>query len=674
MITFRLPPSRPPWLWIFLLLPLGLQAQLPTARIVYDPGSGQFSLPYPPPIAKAPKASKAASWGIYWWEFGDGHWSFAPKPIHHYAQRGTYRVKLHLTPFYAVTPAMTIEETISAPGRGQATDHRYDLRGKEVKIWTNSSRDIVPGQDIQVFLSYHLPAALRNRAGYLFLFFDRGKELGVKFSPLRQTDARFYRGEQEMSSVEHIAEQLDLEARNYVRSQINSYHQQAVFRTAPVTSDTVRTIFLSYRADERLAAHQDKNKELTLLAVWVPDRTTAFNSKLYTDEYTCQLLAVRDPNRIRVTPRVAYFHKKHPQTFQYHIDFQNLAEGSVDRVRIALAIPKGLDPHTIGNITTDPPLDSCYRANGSVAESCWNFQLKEGLVDSAIFTLYGLGLEGKGDKGLFESKASTKGWVKFTVESNEERNALLTNRASIVFQDVEAVPTNYTRTHFRRKGIYLHAGQLLQVRGMHLDNRSDGPLERLSLGLGAYNAPLGSGLAYGLELGYTNLHQGRTYQDTVITGRPQAVIPNLLITSDQARIHYLEPRIWAGYQLYGLGRAYAGLGFSLPLYGRLTVDSDLYRGLDTDNEPILRAHEETSIGLLGKNDLEIFGQQPDIGHSPGLSLQAGLEFGRLPNLALGLISEWRYYPKYYHGACCAVFNTQVYVRLELAAFGKAKQP
>ena len=170
----------------------------------YDPSSGQFRLRQPPPLNGWPEAKEKPSWGIYLWEFGDGHYSFEEEPEHRYAERGSYQVRLHLTPFYATNDPVSLRERIEAPGKAKRTP-LYDLGGKKALLESNSSDYIVPEQAFQLVTHYEAPTGFSGKqGGYLFVFYNKKKEINLSllYNAFELTGERTYYQEESLSENE----------------------------------------------------------------------------------------------------------------------------------------------------------------------------------------------------------------------------------------------------------------------------------------------------------------------------------------------------------------------------------------------------------------------------------------------------------------------------------------
>lgn len=652
---------------LLLLCSAALRAQ-PTVR--YHDADGRIELLNPPALTALPKASGTAAWGIHLWEFGDGHFSFNPQPRHPYARAGTYRGLIHLTPFYAANRPARIPFTLERVPAGRA-DYRYNLDNRWTRVETNANRYIVPGHDLQAILHYQLPPGTGSRPGHLFLFYQKNDEFPAAVSPLTLTEERPYYDEQTLADpLVAIEQRVPVSARETLRGFRSQFGRLQAWRTGALAGDEQRRLFLTLHANPVLSRYQDKNRGISLKLVWVPD-DLPFDARRYVHDYAMQILAVHDPNRIRVTPRTAYFHRRHPKTLRYDVDFQNKAEGAVQHLRVALPLDASLDAETVKVLQTDPPCAECPVGVSPDTLVCYRQQLKPALgtgPDSLVFTFFNVGLEGTRSKGLFENRSTTRGSIVFTINSNEQRVGSSRQRAYITFAELKPIPTGQAVTSWRRKGVQLRAGLNFGLSGTAVSEAAEDLSDRLAIGVGYFNQPLQTGISYGWGLHYAGFRVARSFSEV------SEISPDFTLTvssEERARLHYLEAEGWLGYQIGGFLHGVAGLGLSMPALGRVTVDATATYFGPNDPEGIpVRDRSVAEFGLLGGDaPLDIFEQTTTVRHGPGLLTYWGLEVGLQPHIAVGGRYEVRYYPRFYCEDCSVLRSLQAYLRVELFPVG-----
>ncbi|MCB0598736.1 MAG: hypothetical protein H6557_07575 [Lewinellaceae bacterium] len=638
----------------------------------YDPSSGQFRLRQPPPLNGWPEAKEKPSWGIYLWEFGDGHYSFEEEPEHRYAERGSYQVRLHLTPFYATNDPVSLQERIEAPGKAKRTPI-YDLGGKKALLESNSSDYIVPEQAFQLVTHYEAPTGFSGKqGGYLFVFYNKKKEINLSllYNAFELTGERTHYQEESLSENEVlplIAGRLNGERQTAALELANQYKGKLAYRVENMGPGEQRRLFLSLFASKHLKSQQDKNRELTVAMLWVPDSGN-FRKEEYSAQHKMQILAVYDPNRIRVQPRIAHFRKGYPKTLHYRVEFQNKEEGRVRDVTVNVPVDKSLNLASVRLGKMDPVLPACPQGYAGKDLSCIEISPVRGLYrDTVRVTLRNAGLEGTKAKGFFQSKKSTKGFVEFDIETAEQKVGANRVRAYIVFDEVDPVETRNAKTQWRHRAAYFRPGFSMGATIKGFDSDASGLGGRINLAFGVQDAPITTGTAYGVELGFSSFRFTREIASPI---ENLGTLPagSQLVSVEHARLNYLEARAWGGYQLNGWLRGYAGAGISVPASGKVEVQSSI-NNPDSDFM-ILQEAGRSRFGLLqSKEPLSVFDSESDLRNSMGLTWQFGVEAGLLDIFTLGLNQEIRFYPKFYHQECASLFNWQAYLRVRLFPVG-----
>ena len=638
----------------------------------YDASSGQFRLKQAPPLNGWPEAKEKPSWGIYLWEFGDGHYSFEEEPEHRYANKGSYQVRLHLTPFYATNDPVSLRERIEAPGKARRTP-LYDLGGKKALLESNSSDYIVPEQAFQLITHYEAPTGFSGKqGGYLFVFFNKKKEISLSllYNAFELTGERTHYQEEALPENEVmplITSQLKGERQTAALELANQYKGKLAYRIENMGPGEQRRLFLSLFASKHLKTQQDKNRELTVAMLWAPDSGN-FSPEAYSAQHKMQILAVYDPNRIRVQPRISHYRKGYSKELQYRVEFQNKEEGRVRDVTVNVPIDKSLNLETVRLGKMDPALPTCPYGYRGKDLSCIEISPATGLYkDTVRITLRNAGLEGTKSKGFFQSKKSTKGFVEFNIETTDQKVGANRVRAFIVFDAVDPVETRNAKTQWRHRAAYFRPGFSIgpSVKGFESD--ASGLGGRINLAFGVQDAPITTGLAYGVELGFSDFRFTREVASPI---ENPGTLPagSQLVTVEHARLNYLEARAWGGYQLNGWLRGYAGAGISVPASGKVEVQSSINN--PGDDFMILQESGKSRFGLLqSKEPLSIFNSESDLRNSMGLTWQFGVEAGLLDIFTLGLNQEIRFFPTFYHRECASLFNWQAYLRVRLFPVG-----
>ena len=127
-----------------------------TASIVYSVNGNKLSFNPETPqlnqIAGAPKA-----FYTYYWEFGDGNYSFETAPKHTYKEKGNYKIKLSVTNNYDDGKPPTTrpkEVAINEANFDASENENHNLITAYNGFRLQTNRDPVPEEEIQLALSY----------------------------------------------------------------------------------------------------------------------------------------------------------------------------------------------------------------------------------------------------------------------------------------------------------------------------------------------------------------------------------------------------------------------------------------------------------------------------------------------------------------------------------------
>ena len=447
----------------------------------------------------------------------------------------------------------------------------------------------------------------------------------------------------------------------------NQYKGKLGYRIENIGSGEQQRLFLSLFASRHLKSQQDKNRELTVATLWVPDLGN-FNKEEYTDEHSMQILAVYDPNRIRVSPRISHFRKGYSKKLQYRVEFQNKEEGRVRDVTVNVPIEKSLDLESVQLGNMDPVLETCPTNYEGKDRSCIEIRKVKGAYkDTVRIILHNAGLEGKKAKSFFQNKQSTKGFVEFDIETADQKVGTNRVQAFIVFDEVDPVETRRAKTQWRHRSTYFRPGFSMGSSISGFNNDASGLGGRLNLAFGIQDAPITTGLAYGLEMGFSNFRFSREVSIPLEEGMG---LPDgyQLWTSENARLSYLESRAWGGYQFNGKFRAYAGAGLAIPASGKVNVQYAV-NNLEEDFT-LLEESGDSRFGLFqSKAPLSVFESESELRNSLGFNWQVGIETGLLDIFTVGLSQEVRHFPNFYHHQCATLFSWQAYVRIRLFPVG-----
>ena len=649
-------------------------------RLEYQESTGKYDLANVPALQKKGKARKSPFWGIYFWEFGDGHyWIFTRKDSLEKVIYPTYRPakasalsRVYLTPFYSPDPPKFAEKATNTGGKGPATPMKYDLDRKLVMVETNTGGRVLPGQPIRTVVSYQAPV---HGDGYLLVLFNRkdeGISTGFERLKLEPGSASRYYQETLLSGLPEGALKGEALSKFQRLRNMEQYQSLQSYRVTGMRKGDINHFFLTLLSDKRLENYRDKNLSLQLCALWIPDNVP-FNERTMSTVYQFDIQSVHDPNRIRVSPRTAYFRRNYPKRLQFKVDFLNKGDGEVEDVAVHVPMDAGFDIQTLQVEATDPKCRACPQENfrDSVCYRLQRFDQPTG-KDSVVITFHNIGLGAKG--GIFESKKHRKGSVTYSIKSNNQRSGRTTAQAKIAFLGAAPIVTGRTATQWRQKSLYAKPGFTFGLNRDAIpetDSLAAGNWHnRLSLAIGYQNAPIGTGLVYGLELATT---RHRFYQDTTTLVAPDGgFLPNggYLFQSQSFDIRYLELKAIGGWQFEGLVRGSAGLGIAVPAFARLSGRA-MASFEPTFKDPVYTTRSSKQYGLFqDRNDpVFLFNQPLENKPSPGLSWHFAVEAGLMNEVSLGLEWQTRFFPNFYRGGCATFSNFNATLRFKFGVLG-----
>lgn len=644
---------------LFLVLLSGsMYGQLTSLSIItYDESTKVFRLTREPDLIPYGTDVRNKPYWTYFWEFGDGHFSEEISPEHYYSRPGTYQVSLHLSPRYALNSPKEISLRLTVSG-GRPDSLKYELQGKHINLTLSTPNTVVPGQKINMALMYgngSSESTIEN--GYLFFFFNQHKEVPVSYKRFSVVDdIRTFRDGPAESSVFQLVENITSSGiRKAITSEVNNYENTVAFKIDELGAEEQRNIFLTMMVDQRLIGMQNRDRKLSITAIFVPE-----SGEFYRDRHRIEkelvILSVHDPNRIEVDEEVLYFHNKVERKLTYTIDYQNKEGGSVNDVTLKIPIDRGLDLESASVRSLDPYLPACPSGLVPDTLSCMDFQKIEGADgDSVKVILHNIGLAGK--KSIQQKRAS-KGQVQLNISSDSRTTPQNNTFAEIYFDQVAPIRTNMATTSWRRRSVFLRPQFEMGLISDVFNFDPQEAIDRFGGGFAIMDAPLGKGLAYGLEATYTSLSFSRHqnyFEDDILKQRREFT-----------RLQLIDLNFLLGYQPRGNIRLSTGLGGSFPLMGRTKL-LELTEDISSVAPSFITTQSiEADYGLLksGNNDNPAMFPDP-IPQSLGIYWRVALEVGSLDKLSIGISHDYRYFPKLYYDACGHMQTYALFLRMRL---------
>lgn len=438
-----------------------------TAPIFYDVLGNKVAFhPEMPPLNQIAGAPKA--FYTYYWEFGDGEYSFKEKPQHTYKKKGEYTVNLWSTNNYdngkpptSRPEKIKIEASLDQASADATTDGpEIYPPGEHLLIRTN--RDPLPNQEMVLITSYKNDKNYTT-SGSLYLFYNDTKFKDDNFTI---EDTRMYHGEtllQQMpayavqydknptsSLIAHLEENASLpvivrdstkrvnlpltleESKNYYRNhQIIEFDNMApgeerhIFRTLKTTPEMLK----------------DTSALVTLRTIYVPDKNYGDHTVKDTE---LEIVTSHDPNKMSSNGTIMNYRLVRFKKVKFKVKFQNNGEGPANTIRLEVDTPEMFDKNTLEVLDMYPECPICPKER-EVKYSCLD-TLRE--KDKLIFTFKKIYLPGSAQKNVVD-RDSTKGFVKYAMKFGEDFHKKKTrSRTAIYFDKNEPIITNYSTTRF----------------------------------------------------------------------------------------------------------------------------------------------------------------------------------------------------------------------------------
>ncbi len=658
--TTLLPP-----LLLVQLLSLWFPLLLSSQDFSYSESNRSFTVNYFAPPSNSASTENAPKWR-YFLETGDGHYHMgtlstevgkSTRIEHTYREGGNYEVSLFLSPMYALANTKEkVSKTISVGSGSSSAKVDYNLENSHIHLVSNANEEAIANHKMRFALHHNrYPGA--SEGGYLIFFYnhiDDSDLLG--FDPfIDLEDEGLYYQEAGGAKMERVSGPL-IDVQNRLNSTgaflfkqtNNDYNDAIVFRSHKLTGNESRRAFFSLQVNPKVDYKRQKNYKLQLAAVWIPDDGAISEAKNLAG-YELKVERIHDPNKIEVTPRVAYYRKGYPKELNYKIIFKNTGRGQVRHSKIGVSITQDLllDSLKLMPELVKPFCRECEEGFDEFDDRCIEIEkLSYPLQDSVYFSYYNIGLNKR-----------EEGEIAFSILSRDRRPANSKVDGQVVFRGGKPDPLRAAKVQWRHKSLHFHIGYLINQSLTEFDHVypadfTDRLLNNFSLGLEYQNAALGTGRSWGYGVKYTPFHFRREF----------SAFDQTYLQVDTFTLRNIDVYAMAGYQFKNSIRVKATGGVALPVLGDLTVDGlfDATRDRSSAQFGVLQS---TTAPAFYNQELSI---QKAV---PGFSGSLGVEFGEVHSAVVGIRQEIRIYPKFYHGKCATISNTEIYLRFKLSAIG-----
>lgn len=400
----------------------------------------------------------------YFWELGDGNFSFRENPTHVYADTGTYNVRLYATNNYddGKPPPLKPKPVRVKTSSYAANDNSFFKQGGAIEMKVN--RMPRADEDMILIMGYRNENKNISLNGSVVLFYNE-KQFGNNNFDL--TEERTYNNEKRttlnsitalspgftiqktsMWNVAGVDVPMSNEAEGNVDRKFSDLitSKQKIFRANTTWHFTnleqgkEKYFFLSLHTTPAMI--KDTNAVVTLTGMFVPDDPNAeieeFNLEL-------QIVASHDPNRMMLkNSRLNYRFTGTKKEMQYTVRFQNTGKGPSRQIKVGVGISSMMDAGSLEILDHYPKCILCKLAREG--QSCLDTIIRS---DSIYFVFKNIYLPGLREEGMTDPD-STVGFVKYRVHFNNQLKKLpFESGAIILFDKNKPLSTNGAKGYFK---------------------------------------------------------------------------------------------------------------------------------------------------------------------------------------------------------------------------------
>lgn len=423
-------------------------------RVSFNPKTPQLNQ-----IAGAPKA-----FYTYYWEFGDGDYSFEEKPKHTYKKKGNYKTQLSVTNNYddGKPPATRPKEVaIQEANFDTSENENHNLVAAHNGFRLQTNRDPVPDEEMQLVLSYGNTKGFPT-SGRVYVFFNEKKYKAKNFDLV---DVRLHHNEKEISD-EIIVDNIRYISKNeFIKTtgvstfinenlivtdtlkqnlplsleEAKAYYQDVkVYDVDNLEANEERNMFFSFKTTPEML--KDTSAVISIRSIYVPERGND-SHKVLTKEM--EIVTSHDPNKMAVYDTRLNYRLVRFKRLKYKVRFQNDGEGPARLIKLNVDIPEMLDKSSLKVLDMYPECPICPEEE--VRYSCLDTII---LKDQISFQFKNIYLPGTAQKGVYD-KDSTKGFVKYSLKfGNDFHKKKSKSKTAIIFDKNEPIITNTSTSRF----------------------------------------------------------------------------------------------------------------------------------------------------------------------------------------------------------------------------------
>ncbi|WP_299187186.1 PKD domain-containing protein [uncultured Aquimarina sp.] len=411
-------------------------------------------------IAGAPKA-----FYTYYWEFGDGTYSFKEKPTHSYKKNETYTVKLWATNNYdnGKPPISRPKSVTITDTKDEASIENTSPFKEDQDLILKRNRKPIPNQEM-VFITSYKNNNNYASSGKLYLFYN---DRQFKNDNFILEDTRLHHGER-ITPLDLISSNLqENDNHTFLASNNTSflYNKTLIVqdttkrKNLPLTLEESKALYRNYQiiefddmkpGEERNIFRtlqttpemiKDTSAIVTLRSVYVPDNN--FDNHTVKDT-EMEIVTSHDPNKMSSNGWLMNYRLVRFKRLKFKVRFQNNGEGPANTIKLEVDTPEMFDKSTLKIDSMYPECPICPKER-EVNYSCLDTILKKNKI---IFQFNKIYLPGSEQKNV-EEIDSTKGFVKYSMKFGKNFHKKKTrSRTAIYFDKNEPIITNYATTRF----------------------------------------------------------------------------------------------------------------------------------------------------------------------------------------------------------------------------------
>lgn len=411
-------------------------------------------------------AGAPAPFYTYFWEFGDGGFSFEKDPSYIYKDKDPIFARLYATNNYDDGKRPPTKPKPIKPGKPSATKPMLLLAANEPSLFKmggniemKSNCMPKPGDDMMVVFGYRNKAengqqSLNGTVAVLYndkefannnfvlsesRTYNNEKKAELKsllttaYLPVKKNQAAVY-----YASLNDLAYPTD--EKILLSDKAKDFKSSETWRFENLKQNEERFLFMHFKTTPEML--KDTNAVVRITAVFIPDNPLV-EKEFFTMEL--QIVASHDPNKmvLRKT-RMNYRLTGKNRELTYKIRFQNTGKGPAKKVDVAVNISEVFNQETIKITKTKPEVINCDSAY--LNQSC--IKIVKG-VDSVHFVFNNIYLPGTQQKGVNDPD-STMGFVEYKIKFKEKPKKLpIKSGAAIVFDKNEPIYTNRAVGRFK---------------------------------------------------------------------------------------------------------------------------------------------------------------------------------------------------------------------------------